>query len=401
MGPDDLLQLRLPHGLTVLLWPGMATGQAASGEGTWSRSVDVGEVMLELGRLTPQTGDAAHGPVANTTSISIGGDHLTAAGKGSGFSGVTRDGCATRSRAGADLWPGAAVHPPGRVQPTVLRLPPGSIFLDLHRVHLPQPSPLRSAPCLLPTDTGGAGMPRSSAIGLSWWPARQEDEAHGSNATMAALGATMAASMLLLVLGSFCSCLFRCNPGAGGVRDAPTGLPPNRVPTSLRLQLKPTPYGRLGAAGDYFKRKAAALPSVQLARRPPAASVLDATHDSAAATGPSRPVAGASALAALQEPQQAKAAAQTSADADAHAPAALTAMPADGGSVPAGVNPLPGTSEATGVVPACCAICLIDFEPNSAALVLPCGHGGLNGSEGVGRGIGGWGLGLGSGRRGP
>jgi len=106
---------------------------------------------------------------------------------------------------------------------------------------------------------------------------------------MAALGATMAALMLLLGLGSLCSCMFCAPAQRAGDAEERSGQPPNRVPTRLRLQLKPTPYerlGALGAAGDYFKRKVTdTLKQVQLIR-------LAGEGDGGAGAAPAQPPPG-------------------------------------------------------------------------------------------------------------
>lgn len=91
-------------------------------------------------------------------------------------------------------------------------------------------------------------------------------------------GATLASLLLLLLLGSVCSCIFRCAP-ADAAGDA--ARPPNRVPTRLRLQLKATPYRRLGAAGDFLKRRVVG----GLAKQVPLATLNPAAAAAAGATG--------------------------------------------------------------------------------------------------------------------
>jgi len=74
MRAGDVLQLRLPHGLTVLLWPGMAGGVTTSDGGsdgtTWFRTVDAGEILLELGRAVPTVAANAAAAAAGGSSSS-------------------------------------------------------------------------------------------------------------------------------------------------------------------------------------------------------------------------------------------------------------------------------------------------------------------------------------------
>ena len=341
----DLLQLRLPHGLTVLLWPGKGGPAGAGGEGgTWSRTVDTGDVLLELGHAAAGPGDSGN---ASTTPAAVRG----------------------RWQAGA---------------------------------------------------AGARGPARAAAIGLSWVPARQEEESRGSSATMAALGATMAALMLLLVVGSFCSCMFRCGaPPPPPPGDTPAAAP-NRVPTSLRLQLKPTPYARLGAAGDYFKRRVARTlgttagalgQAKQLQLAAPVRAACQADDEEAAAAAAADPPmsparrqhrrqqqegGGSSPRAVREAPPRAVTFAPTGRSGSGAGEGAGSRAPA--GPLPPPPPPPPGSGCASSVgagsqdggdgsgsasvggggcdscSPGMCAICLVDFEPASVTMVLPCGH---------------------------
>lgn len=75
LASSDLLQVTLPHGLIVLLWPGM---KGAQGELTWSKTVDTGDVLLELGTM----GRPTWLPAAHNTSIGRGPEqkHLASTG---------------------------------------------------------------------------------------------------------------------------------------------------------------------------------------------------------------------------------------------------------------------------------------------------------------------------------
>lgn len=72
LGPGDLVQLRLPHGLTVLLWPAMHSGATAA----WSRTVEAGDILLELGRTAEAAASTLGnygGPITNGSSSGGGG----------------------------------------------------------------------------------------------------------------------------------------------------------------------------------------------------------------------------------------------------------------------------------------------------------------------------------------
>lgn len=339
MEPQDLLQVRLPQGFTMLLWPGMG---GPDGDGTWSRTVGSGDIVLELGRLLPSR---TSGPTSRNATGSV---------------------------------------------------PPGTTAMQLERLGGLSSSSLRH-------------RPRITAVGLSWWPARQEDDSRGSSATMAALGATMASLMLLLVMGSFCSCIFRCSSTSTG--DGATSAPrvaPNRVPTSLRLMLKPTPYGKLGAAGDYFKQKVIGKNLQQQQKHSSSADCVrhDCSHHScyveaqqhqqqlqqpaldccpadigvstsaaAAAAGSTYSAAAccqAGGVPAQWPRDHGRAEQHLSGDAAADTVASAMApqlQPSGGDQVESSA-----TAAAAGTETGCCAICILDLQPESVALVLPCGH---------------------------
>ena len=60
LSPGDMLRLHLPNGMTVLLWPGLNSGGGGGGGGgggdatVWSRTVGSGDILIELGRASPQ-----------------------------------------------------------------------------------------------------------------------------------------------------------------------------------------------------------------------------------------------------------------------------------------------------------------------------------------------------------
>ncbi|KAI8462856.1 MAG: hypothetical protein J3K34DRAFT_527454 [Monoraphidium minutum] len=236
-------------------------------------------------------------------------------------------------------------------------------------------------------------MARASVVGLTWWPAYQEDEedqARSTSATMAALGSTLGALMLLLTAGSLLGCVCRARAGGAAAGGDDGGAPPSRVPTRLRLQLKPLPYGKLGAEGAWARPP----PPAASADSEAAASSPTQQLQNAAARAPAAPACGVfgcctarSAAAeqppALEEPRAASALAEVwLRPAPAAARAAPGAAPA-GGEAPAPPGarvdlPDPADAGAGSCDPsahgALCSICLAPFEPSSAVLVLPCGH---------------------------
>jgi hypothetical protein len=220
----------------------------------------------------------------------------------------------------------------------------------------------------------------------------------GSPVAVAALGTTVAALSLLLLAAACCACLFRARAESG---DASHGAaaPPNRVPTRLRLQLKPTPYERLGAAGVYIKSSAArAALSLQAAIAPAADRGLQALcgcqpQQAALPLPGANGAASSAAPLALAAPRVVGrgSARVSSGPADCAGGGLAPAVMPESDSPAAGegcslapessgpaVTPSPSAASAPGVEPsvhgAACAICLSSFTAASIASVLPCGH---------------------------
>jgi hypothetical protein len=233
----------------------------------------------------------------------------------------------------------------------------------------------------------------------------------------------MAALMLLLVLGALFSCLTPCSAPVRSDDGSNTSAP-NRVPTRVRLQLQPTPYNKLGTAGEYIRRQFTAVTTQQTAEP----ALVNAAYISTSCSlssqqdpQPLRTTQGGQ----LQEPtmtMEAPAAMGTPAAArmsqcelaSRPAPAAgqtgtssgvdqedrvCTAAAAVGRALAPDTpesTPCPDSPTSTAVTSAaaaagdsiltrppvaersvhgaCCSICLIDFEAPSVVLALPCTH---------------------------